>query len=85
MDVKVDQCEQRGHRGPSYPILVWDFGKTFKVTCARHSSHPTYPTHIGINIFRVCERIELNMVEEKVVTLGFSRETLKHYPTSSTQ
>ncbi len=36
-------------------------------------------------IFQVFERIELNMVEEKVVTLGFNRETLKHSPTSSTQ
>jgi hypothetical protein len=33
-------------------------------------------------VFQVFERIELNMVDEKVVTLRFSRETLKSSPTS---
>jgi len=51
---------------------------------ARHNSHPTYLAHFGIG-FQVFEHIELNMVEEKVVMLGFSRETLKPFPTSSTQ
>jgi len=36
-------------------------------------------------VFQVFERIEFNMVEEKVVTLGFSRETLKPSHASLTQ
>jgi hypothetical protein len=32
--------------------------------------------------FQIFEYIEFNMVEEKVVTLGFSRETLKPSLTS---
>jgi hypothetical protein len=36
-------------------------------------------------VFQVIECIEFNMVEEKVVTQGFNRETLKPSPTSSTQ
>jgi hypothetical protein len=36
-------------------------------------------------VFQVSECIELNMVDEKVVTLGFNKETLKPYPTSSIQ
>jgi hypothetical protein len=35
-------------------------------------------------VFQVFKPIELNMVEEKVVTLGFSKETLKPSPTSLT-
>ncbi len=49
----------------------------------KHSFHLAYPTHVGIG-FPDIECIELNMVEEKVVTLGFSRETLKTSPTLST-
>jgi len=33
-------------------------------------------------VFQMFEHIELNMVDEKVVTLRFSRETLKPFPTS---
>jgi len=36
-------------------------------------------------VFQVFEHIEFNIMEEKVVTLGFSKETLKHPPTSSIQ
>jgi hypothetical protein len=36
-------------------------------------------------VFQVFERIELNMMEEKVVTQGFNRKTLKPFPTSSIQ
>jgi hypothetical protein len=32
-------------------------------------------------IFQVFKHIKLNMVEEKVVTLRFNRETLKPFPT----
>ncbi len=53
------------------------------MTGAKHSFHLAYPTHVGIG-FPSIECIELNMVEEKVVTLGFSRETLKTFPTLST-
>ncbi len=49
----------------------------------KHSFHSTYPTYVGIG-FPKYERIELNMVEKKVVTLEFNRETLKRSPTSLT-
>ncbi len=81
MDAKIDQCDQWGHKGPSYLILVPDFGKGSEMTGAKHSSHLAYPTHVGIG-FPISECIEFNMVEEKVVTLGFNRETLKPFPTS---
>ncbi len=52
-NAKVDQCDQGGHRGPSYTILVWDLGKGFEVTSVKHNSHPTYPTHIGIGFLGI--------------------------------
>lgn len=80
--MKVDQHDEGGHIGLGY--LFW-YGILEKdeVMGARHNSHPTYLAHFGIG-FQVFEHIELNMVEEKVVMLGFSRETLKPFPTSST-
>jgi hypothetical protein len=36
-------------------------------------------------VFHIFKCIELNMVEEKVVTLGFSRETFKPSPPLLTQ
>jgi len=83
VNAKVDQCDQGGHKGPCYPILVWDPEKGSKVIGAKHSFHLAYPAHVGIG-FPSIECIELNMVEEKVVTLGFSRETLKTSPILST-
>jgi hypothetical protein len=52
-NAKVDQCDQRGQRGPSYPILVWDFIKGSKAISARHNFHPTYPAHIGIGFLGI--------------------------------
>jgi hypothetical protein len=69
--VRGHQCDQGGHRGPGYLGLVWD-------------SHLAYPAHIRL-VFQVSKHIEFNMMEEKVVTLGFSRETLKLFLTSSIQ
>ncbi len=47
-DVEVDQCDQRGHKGPCYLVLVCNLGKGYEATCARHSFHLVYLTHIGI-------------------------------------
>jgi hypothetical protein len=47
-DAEVDQCDQGGHKGPCYLVLVWDPGKGYEVTSVRHSFHPTYLAHIGI-------------------------------------
>jgi hypothetical protein len=52
-DAKVDQCDQGGHKGPSYLVLVWDPKKRFEATNAKHGSHPTYPTHIGIGFLGI--------------------------------
>jgi hypothetical protein len=46
-------------------------------------TQPTQPT-LAL-VFQVSKCIEFNMVEEKVITLGFSRETLKLSLTSSMQ
>jgi hypothetical protein len=51
IDLEVDQCDQGGHKGPSYLVLVWDLGKGFKAKGARHSSYlayRAYPAHVGI-------------------------------------
>jgi len=47
-NVKVDQCDQRGHGGIGYLVLVWDPGKGSKAMSTKHSFHLTYSTHIGI-------------------------------------
>jgi hypothetical protein len=44
---------------------------------------PTQP--MLANVFQLLERIEMNMVEEWVVTLGFNKENLKKFPTPSSQ
>jgi hypothetical protein len=48
VNAEVDECDQGGHRGPSYPILVWDLGKGLEAMGVKHSFHPTYLAHIGI-------------------------------------
>jgi len=48
VDAKVDQCDQGGHKSPSYPFFVWDLGKGYKVMGVRHSYHLTYLAHVGI-------------------------------------
>jgi hypothetical protein len=53
MDVEVDQCDQGGHKGPSYPILVWDLRKGFEAMGARHSFHLAYLTHVGIGFIGI--------------------------------
>jgi hypothetical protein len=47
-DAEIDQCDQGGHKGPRYLVLVWDLGKGYEVTSAKHNFHLTYPTHIGV-------------------------------------
>jgi len=46
-------CNQGGHRGPSYPILVWDLEKGFKTIGAKHSFHPTYLAHVDIGFINI--------------------------------
>jgi len=41
-------------KGPSYLVLVWDPKKGFEATNAKHGSHPTYLTHIGIGFLGIC-------------------------------
>jgi len=48
MDAEVDQCDQRGHIGANYQVLVWDYGKGFEATNVKHSFHPAYLAHVGI-------------------------------------
>ncbi len=48
VDVEVDQCDQGGHIGLSYLVLVWDPKKVFEAMGVRHSFHIAYTTHIGI-------------------------------------
>jgi hypothetical protein len=34
-----------------------------------------------VSVFQLSERIEMNMVEERVVTLGFNKENPRNFPT----
>jgi hypothetical protein len=44
------------------------------------------PTQLALaNVFKLLERIEMNMVEEWVVTLRFNKENPKNFPTPSGQ
>jgi len=56
MDAEVDQCDQRGHIGVNYQVLVWDSRKRFETTSAKHSFHPAYPTHAGIGFLGIWTR-----------------------------
>jgi hypothetical protein len=53
MNAEVDQCDQGGHRDPSYLVLVWDPIKGFEAMVARHSFHLAYLTHIGIGFLGI--------------------------------
>jgi hypothetical protein len=83
-NVEVDQCDQRGHGGLGYLVLVWDFGKGFKAMGAKHNSHLTYSTHVGI-VFPSIWTYWAQHGGREVITLGFSKETLKPFLTSSIQ
>ncbi len=52
-DAEVSQCDQRGHKSLSYPILVWDLGKGFEATNVKHSFHLAYQAHIGISFSKI--------------------------------
>jgi len=53
VDVEVDQCNEGAHKGPCYLVLVWDFGKGFEATSARHNFHLAYLAHVGIGFLNI--------------------------------
>ncbi len=70
----IDCSYPRGDGGSGSLVLVWDSDKETRqrirdVTLMNDNS-PTLA-----HVFALSEKIELNMVEERVVTSGFSRDT----------
>jgi hypothetical protein len=63
--------DARCYKSLSGPILVWDFGH-------RHWIWDVMLFQLGqstlVGVFRLLEHIELNMVEECVVTFGFGKD-----------
>jgi hypothetical protein len=67
-------CSYPGGDGNSGSlVLVWDFGQGRRIRDATlmNDDSPTLA-----HVFALYEKIELNMVEERVVTSRFSRDTI---------
>jgi hypothetical protein len=61
-------------RGSCNPILVWDFGQGVVTKSMQCDDSPTLA-----HVFALFDNIKLDMVEEKVVTLGFCRDIATTY------
>jgi hypothetical protein len=75
MDAYIDYSDARCYKNLSGPILVWDFGHrhwVWDVMLLRLAQS----TLVGM--FQLLEHIELNMVEECVVTFGFGKDNLRN-------
>ncbi len=66
-------------------IQFW-YGILDELRCQMWDAILLQPTQLALaNVFKLLERIEMNMVEEWVVTLRFNKENPKNFPTPSGQ
>jgi hypothetical protein len=47
LNVVIDKCDPKNHKGASYSILIWDNGQRDEETCSTHHVEPTNPTNFG--------------------------------------
>ncbi len=69
----IDCSYPRGDESLGSPVLVWDF-RQGAATRVRDVTLISDDSSTLAHVFALSEKIELNMVEEKVVTSGFSKD-----------